>query len=175
MRRDKAREIIVHSLSALKEELRDWVDLEGHRYPVDYALWHRSKVVSRDDARIAFETTRDIDDCLEAVYGDLSEALGGVGLATPDTISEWIRLLNWLSEIERMLISFSEDIYVIDHQGALAALEPARRWYAGVAGLFSSRYRIALESVRAASATGEAISPLDAIALLERADAHVRE
>ena len=175
MRRDKARAINADSLSALKEDLREWLDLEGHRYPVDYALWHHSKVVARDDARIAFEIARDIDDRLGAICGDMHEALGGVGLAAPDTLLEWIRLLDWLSEIERTLMSFSEDIYAIDHQYTLAALEPAGKWYAGFAGLFSSRYRAALESVRAASVTGDAILPMEAIHDLERAQAHVRE
>lgn len=94
MRPGKTRELTVHSLSALKECLCDWLDLEGHRYPVDYAMWHGFKVVSRDDARIAFEIARDIDDRLGGVYGDLREALGHVGLTAPDTILEWMRFLD---------------------------------------------------------------------------------
>ena len=175
MWRDKARVIDANGMAKLQESLRDWLDLEGHRYPVDYALWHRSKIELRDDARIAFEIARDIDDRLGAIHGDLQEALGDVGLAAPDTVAEWMRLLDWLSEIERMLMSFSEDIYAIDHQEAIAALELGGKWHSIVTVLFSRRYRSALETVRAASAAGKQIWSRDAIEVLERAQAHVRE
>ncbi len=93
----KARKLNTKSIERLKEDAKQWVEFEGHKFSADYPEWDRSNVKTQDEARAAFELVRELDETLPAVHSQISAYLDEVGLTPPNTVSEWGALLEWLS------------------------------------------------------------------------------
>ena len=171
IRRAKARNLNTKSIERIKEDAKQWIELDGHKFRDNYPEWDQSKVKTLEDARVAFDLARELAETLPDVHSQISVCLREVGLTSPAAMSEWGKLLKWLSDVEQFSTQFSSDIYELEHEACVAAL----RSRLPMASLFSSRYRNALKSVRATQRTQEMVSAKQAIDAVERAKEHLRK
>ena len=173
-----ARGLDVDGFRRLEGGIREWVDLGGHTFAEDHPEWSRSAIAASDDAREAFDLVRELarthlPDTRDALFAALDDA----GLARPDTVAGWQRMLELASGVERMLARCSPEVYRLDHAALGAALTAAAGSFAGRlrARLFSKEYRSALQAVRETARQPASIDATDALVLVREARAQVEE
>ena len=173
-----ARGLDADGFRRLEGEILEWVDLGGHTFAEDHPEWSRSAIAASDEAREAFDLTRELarthlPDARAALFAALDEA----GLARPDTVAGWRRSLELLLDVERTLARCEPAVYRLDHAALGAALAPAAGSFAGrlMARLFSKEYGVALQSLREASRQPASIDAAGALGLVHAAGAQAGE
>ena len=171
IQRAKARNLNTKSIERLKEDAKQWIELDGHKFRANYPEWDQSKVKTSEEARAAFDLVRELAEILPDVHSQLIACLGEVGLTPPDAVYKWRNLLEWLSDVEQFSTQFRSGIYELEHEACVAAL----RRRLPMVSLFSSRYRNALKSVQATQRIQEMVSAKQAIDAVEQAKEHLRK
>ena len=119
----KARRLDRENVDVLKDQLAEWVRLEGPYIKTRYADWTRLSATTPEEARAAFELVRELSDELPTSHHRLVDSLDELGLGCPGTIAGWSELLADLSallpSVERLLESFGPEIYDREHANRL--------------------------------------------------------
>lgn len=132
----KARRLGREKADRLKEQITEWVRLEGPYVRTRYADWARLSVTTPEQARDAFELVRDLAHDLPNTRNSLANDVGELGLPCPDTVAGWSELLAELlplfPNIRRLLECFGPEIYDRERAGRLvghlsAGFSKARR------------------------------------------------
>lgn len=172
----KARQLDIANLNEIKGFANEWVEIKGHELDAKHSEWAQSTVNTREEARNALELAQRIDETLPDVHARLCACLSEVGLTPPDSVTDWIALLEWLADVERFSNQFNDGIYELDHKASAAVLSAASHWYAPMAAVFSSNYRNALKSVRETQVgMGNKVAPKEALNAVERAAEYLSE
>lgn len=96
LRASDASQIDLTALEDIKVFANEWVELKGHELDAKHPEWAQSSVNTLTDARTASELAQRIDEMLPAVHSRLRACLGEVGLTPPDSVTDWVALLEWL-------------------------------------------------------------------------------
>ncbi len=119
----KARKLDREKADRLKEQITEWVRLEGPYVRTRYADWARLSATTPEEARDAFELVRGLADDLPNTQRRLADDVGELGLACPGTVADWSELAEDLSvlfpNIRRLLECFSPEIYDRKRAGQL--------------------------------------------------------
>ena len=74
----------------LTDEIREWIDLDGHRLAEDHPEWSGSRCETTEEARRAYDLVRDLArERLPAAREALGAVLGEAGLPLPDSVGAW--------------------------------------------------------------------------------------
>lgn len=172
----KARQLNITEIDGIKGFANEWVELKGHELDAKHSEWAQSTVNTMEEARKVLELARRINETLPDVHSRLRACLGEVGLTPPNSVTNWIALLEWLADVERFSTQFNDVIYELDHKACTAALSVANQWYAPIAAVFSSDYRRSLRSVRETQVgIGNKVAPNEALNAVERAAEYLSE
>lgn len=96
LRASDASRINVAALEDIKVFANEWVGLKGHELDANHPEWAQSSINTLTEARKASELALHIDETLPEVHSRLRACLGEVGLTPPDSVTDWIALLEWL-------------------------------------------------------------------------------
>ena len=121
----KARQLNREDVDRLKDQIAEWIQLEGPNMGTLYADWARLSVTTPEEARDAFELVRDLADDLPNTRHWLANDVGELGLPCPDTIAGWSDLVAELSalapNIGSLLKCFGPEIYDRECAGQLVS------------------------------------------------------
>ena len=136
----------------LTNEIEEWIALGGHELAENHPEWSRSSIKTIKGARQAHELASELSYSYLPVARDtLFTALDEVGLARPETVSEWGQLREFLSRVEKTLNRCHPEVYELDHAMLGQALAPAAKSSLSrlFAQVFSSEFRTAKQSLQA--------------------------
>lgn len=170
----KARRINREAMDRLMQEAREWVNLEGPGLGLRYPEWARTDISSPESAQRAFEMARDSAAKLPSARNQLFTALDQIGLAHPDTVANWLKLLKWLSEAAQLQHRFTLEVYGLNHFDLTTALASADSFWEPALALLPTKYHKARKSVQATLRTPMDLSGREAMQAVVDASSQVR-
>lgn len=167
----RAREVSRSAVDQLMRVIQEWVDLGGPSLESEYPEWARSNIGSSAEALEALNLVRALSGGL-MVEGraKVLDALDEVGIQQRESVSDWLDMLRWLTQVGQVVSRYGSGIYALDHSALVDALAPATQWWAPLAPLFSSDYRSA---IRAVAPDGK-VSGKEALSSVKTAAAQLR-
>lgn len=150
---DKARELSREAVARLKDQVREWIDLEGPYLATRYPEWANAPVVKDEDARQALGLAIDLSETLlPRCRSLLADAAKETGLTLPDTPAEWPALLDLMTKVKELSDRFKPGIYGLNHLELVTALQPRgnilSRWGANFSGSYRSAKGIVASELR---------------------------
>ena len=173
-----ARALDSDGLEQLTSEIEEWIVLGGYELTENYPEWSRSSINTIKGARQAYELASNLaNDHLPVARDALFSAIDEVGLARPETVSEWGQVMALVSRVEKMMERFRPDVYELDHAMLGQALGPAAKSGLSrlLAQLFSSGYRSAKQALKSTLREPAEFSTATALDLVTEAGKQVDE